>query len=312
MAEADEAERQAAEVRGFNRVYTRQIGLLDAGVHRSAFSLTEARVLYELGHRLHLTASALARELRLDPGYLSRLLKKLRGRGYVQRHVAGDDARQAILGLTEAGRTALGSLEAQASREIAVLLGALAPEQRAELLWAMARIRALLDPDAEPVPYLLRPPQPGDLGWVIHRHGALYAEEYGWDDRFEVMVAEIGVAFFKGFDPLRERCWIAERQGAVVGSAFIARASETVAKLRLLYVEPSARGLGIGARLVDECIRFARRRGYVEVTLWTNSILVAARRIYESRGFRLVEETPHRSFGKDLVGQTWVLTLREG
>jgi DNA-binding MarR family transcriptional regulator/N-acetylglutamate synthase-like GNAT family acetyltransferase len=303
------AERIAA-VRRFSRFYTRRIGVLREGLHDSPFSLTEARVLYELAHRDGLTASQLAKELALDPGYLSRILRGFARRGLLQRTASDADGRQSLLALTKAGRSAFAPLDAASREEIGAMLAALSGPQQRRLVAAMLTIEGLLDADAGVrEPYLLRSHQPGDIGWVTHRQGVLYAEEYGWDERFEALVAEIGAKFINEFDPARERCWIAERHGEIVGSVFLVKQSARVAKLRLLYVEPAARGLGIGRRLVDECIRFARQKGYRKLVLWTNDILVSARRIYQAAGFKLVAEERHRSFGHDLVGQNWELEL---
>lgn len=298
-------------VRVFNRFYTRQIGLLDEGLLKSAFSLTEARVLYELANRQGLVASDLVRDLGLDPGYVSRLLKKFEERGLVEREAIEADARRSSVALTRAGREAFAPLNQDSHDQVRALLDRLAPADQERLVKAMRTVQNLLDDGPEPrVPsYILRPMQVGDIGWVTRRQGMLYAQEYGWDETFEALVAEILVEFVRKFDPKWERSWIAEREGEVVGSVFVVRKSPEVAKLRLLYVEPSARGLGIGARLVDECIAFARAKGYKTLTLWTNDILGAARRIYQSVGFRLVDEEKHHSFGKDLVGQTWDLDL---
>jgi DNA-binding MarR family transcriptional regulator/N-acetylglutamate synthase-like GNAT family acetyltransferase len=301
---------QIADVRAFTRFYTRQIGLLEERLHKSAFSLTEARVLYELAHRNGLTATDLGRDLGLDAGYLSRLLKKFEGRGLVTRAPSATDARQSVLSITEAGRKAFEPLD-QASREdVAGLLGRLSAEHREAVVAAMQKLRRLLGQSREPAtPYILRPLQVGDIGWIVHRQGVLYAREYGWDESYEALAAEILAGFVKSFDPEYENAWIAEREGEVVGSVFLMRKSAEVAKLRLLYVEPSARGLGIGRRLVDECIGFARARGYKTLTLWTNDVLVSARRIYQAAGFQLTAEERHHSFGRDLVGQTWDLAL---
>ncbi|GLS37053.1 GNAT family N-acetyltransferase [Mesorhizobium tianshanense] len=297
-------------VRAFNRFYTRQIGLLDEGWLKSAFSLTEARVLYELAHRDGLTATDLARDLGLDPGYLSRLLKKFEERGLVERTATEADARRSSITMTPAGRTAFAPLNQGSHDQVAALLDRLPALDQDRLVKAMLTVQRLLDETAEPeVPYMLRPLQVGDIGWITHRQGLLYALEYGWDETYEALVAEILGAFVKSFDPKWERSWIAEREGEVVGSVFVVRKSDAVAKLRLLYVEPSARGLGIGKRLVDECVSFARARGYKTLTLWTNDILVSARRIYEASGFKLADEERHHAFGKDLVGQNWNLEL---
>jgi DNA-binding MarR family transcriptional regulator/GNAT superfamily N-acetyltransferase len=276
----------------------------------SPFSLTEARLLYELAHRDGLTAAQLARELGLDPGYLSRVLGDFAKRGLIERLPSPSDGRQSLLALTEAGRIAFAPLDARSRDEIGALLDGMAPPVRRRLIAAMVEIeRVLGGPPPVREPYLLRPHQPGDIGWVTHRHGVLYAEEYGWDESFEALVAEIAAKFVTEFDTRRERCWIAERDGAIVGSVFLVKQSDDVAKLRLLLVEPAARGLGIGKRLVEECIRFARQVGYRKITLWTNDILVAARRIYQGAGFVLVAEERHHSFGHDLVGQNWELGL---
>jgi len=297
-------------VRRFNRFYTRQIGLLEEGLLDSPFSLTEARVIYELAHQEGVTASALSGQLGVDPGYLSRILRGFNRRGLVEKVPSSSDARQSRLHLTEAGQAAFAALNASSKNEVGTMLGKLPVEAQNRLTAAMQVIERILGGPAERAQaYLLRPPQPGDMGWVIHRHGTLYAQEYGWDERFEALVASIAAEFVQHHDPSRERCWIAEMDGEIVGSVFLVKKSETVAKLRLLLVEPKARGLGIGRRLVEECIRFARQAGYQTLTLWTNSVLTAARQIYASAGFRLVESEPQPNFGKDLVGETWELAL---
>jgi len=299
-------------VRHFNRFYTRRIGVLREGLLQSPFSLAQARVLYELAHRENPAAGALARDLGLDAGYLSRILKGFEKRGLVRRSRSESDGRQSMLSLTAKGRRVFAALDAQSSEEVRGMAGKLAPADRGQLAGAMQTIERLLGGDtagAASVPYVLRPHQPGDMGWVAHRHGVLYAQEYGWDESFEALVAEIAAKFIRKFDPQRERCWMAERAGEVVGSVFLVRRSKSVAQLRLLLVEPGARGLGIGRRMVEECIRFARQRGYRKIVLWTNDVLTAARNIYERAGFRLVEESRHHSFGRDLVGQNWELDL---
>jgi DNA-binding MarR family transcriptional regulator/GNAT superfamily N-acetyltransferase len=300
------------DVRRFNRFYTRQIGLLQEGLLQTAFTLSEARLIYELAHHEQTTATHLGEELGLDAGYLSRIVRRFANRGLVVREPSSADRRQVQLSLTEAGQAAFAELNAASRSEIEALLGALSTADRDRLVDAMQTIEGLLGAQPEHrVPYILRPQQSGDMGWVVHRHGVLYNREYGWDEQFEALVAEIVAHFIRDYDGKRERCWIAERNGENVGSVFLVKHPERdgVAKLRLLLVEPKARGLGIGKRLVQECSRFARQAGYHTITLWTNSVLHAARRIYEAEGYRLVQEEPHRSFGYDLVGQTWELAL---
>jgi DNA-binding MarR family transcriptional regulator/N-acetylglutamate synthase-like GNAT family acetyltransferase len=297
---------RVAAVRRFNRFYTRRIGALQEGFLKTPFSLAESRVLYELAHREAATASALARDLDLDPGYLSRILKGFETRGLIKRAASAEDARQSLLALTQLGRAAFAPLDRRSQDEIGAMLATLPAPAQKRLVADMAEIETLLgERPASAAPYILRPHRPGDMGWIVHRHGALYAEEYGWDESFEALVAEIVAGFLRAFDARRERCWIAEREGEILGSVMVVRQSDEVAKLRLLLVEPKARGLGLGRRLVEECIRFARLCGYKRMTLWTNDVLHAARRIYEQAGFRLGAEEPHHSFGKDLVGQTW-------
>lgn len=297
-------------VRRFNRFYTRQIGVLDEGLLDSPFSLTEVRVLYELAHRDGPTAAALVRELGLDAGYVSRILRRFRKERLVTVRPSDADRRLLLLQLTAKGRRMLATLEDRSNAEVAATLARLGDGGQRELLRAMEAIERLLGARADSgVPFILRPPEPGDYGWIVHRHGRLYAREHGYDEQFEGLVAAIVAEFVKTQDPARERCWIAERGGEIAGSVFLVRKTDAVAKLRLLLVEPSARGLGIGRRLVDECIRFARARRYDTITLWTQSDLLAARTLYERAGFRLVAEAPHRSFGRDLVGETWELAL---
>jgi len=306
----DDFDRRVGEVRRFNRFWTRQIGVLREGYLESPFSLTEVRVFYELAHREETTAGELGEELGLDAGYLSRILSGFQKHGLIRKRPSEADGRRRLLRLTERGRGAFAPLEARSRSEIGAMLGGISIAGQERLVEAMRAIERLLSFRPDPViPYLLRPPQPGDMGWVVHRHGVLYAREYGWDERFEALVAGIVAKFIQEYEPRVERCWIAERDGEVVGCVFLVRESEEVAKLRLLLVEPEARGLGIGSRLVEECIRFARQAGYLKITLWTNDVLNSARRIYEAMGFQLVHEKPHRSFGHDLVGQTWELML---
>ncbi len=309
MAESDFDQRVAA-VRRFNRFYTRQIGLLQESYLKSQFSLSQVRVLYELAHHERPTATELGRELGLDPGYLSRILRLFERRGFLKRTPSKADGRQSHLFLTARGQAAFAPLNARSREEIGSMLRALRARDQIRLVDSMHAIEGVLGAQPEKkVPYLLRPHRPGDMGWVVSRHGALYAQEYGWDETFEALVAGIVKKFIEHYDPRKERCWIAEKDGEPVGSVFVVKQSATVAKLRLMLVEPKARGLGIGARLVDECVRFAGQTGYGKITLWTNSVLRAARRIYKEAGFRLVRQERHRSFGHDLVGETWDLKL---
>jgi len=299
-------------IRGFNRFYTRQLGLLNDGYQGSRFTLTEVRVLYELASRDGCTATEIAQELCLDLGYLSRLLGKFERLRFLIRKRSAVDARQYILRLSKAGQAAFAPLDRAARAQVAAMIAELGTEHRRQLLTSMQGIQRLIQPPpirTEAGSYTLRPFRIGDLGWIAHRQGILYAEEYGWDGSYEALVAEILAGFVKSFDPANENGWIAERAGLVVGSVFLVRASDRLAKLRLLYVEPSARGLGLGRRLVHECVAFARAKGYRTLTLWTNDVLVSARRIYETAGFTLTKEERHHSFGKDLVGQTWDLAL---
>jgi DNA-binding MarR family transcriptional regulator/N-acetylglutamate synthase-like GNAT family acetyltransferase len=301
---------QVATVRRFNRFYTKQIGVLTDGFLDSPFSLAEARVIYELAQHETATATELISELGLDPGYLSRIVRGFKKHDLVDTQPSPQDGRQRLLSLTDAGQEAFAKLNGRSARDIEAMLNELTAEDQGRLVIAMNTIEELLGSQPEhKVPYILRPPQPGDMGWVVHRHGLLYAQEYGWDETFEGLVAQVVAEFIQQFQPKRERCWIAEMNGEVVGSVFLVQKSESIAKLRLLLVEPKARGLGIGKRLVDECIRYARQLGYQTLTLWTNSNLLAARHIYEQTGFQLVHEEPHHSFGRDLVGDTWELEL---
>jgi DNA-binding MarR family transcriptional regulator/GNAT superfamily N-acetyltransferase len=303
------AHERVEQVRRFNRFYTRHIGLLNEGLLDIEYSLTEVRVLYELAHRGPLTAAALGQDLGLDSGYLSRILKKFDGRDLLQRTRSEDDRRQVFLSLTDAGREAFEPLDRASADQIGAMLSKLSSAEQERLVQAMTVVKRLIGGSVPEAPYILRPHRVGDMGWIAHRQGLLYAQEYGWDETFEALVAEIAAAFVKNFDRERERCWIAERDGEIVGSVFLVRHSDEVAKLRLLYVEPSMRGLGLGRRLVDECIAFAKAKGYRTLTLWTNEVLVAACGIYQAAGFRLVKEEAHHSFGQDLVGQTWNIDL---
>jgi DNA-binding MarR family transcriptional regulator/GNAT superfamily N-acetyltransferase len=297
-------------VRCFNRFYTRQIGVLNEHLLKSPFSLAEGRIIYELAQREKATATELRGELGLDAGYLSRLLADFKRRGLIARKPSEADGRQNLIRLTEKGQKAFAQLNAQSHNQIEAMLGRLSQSDQKSLIEAMRTIEELLGARPEQkAPYIIRPHQPGDMGWVAHRHGILYNQEYGWDEQFEALVSEIAARFIRNYDPKRERCWIAERDGEIVGSVFLVKKSKTVAQLRLLLVEPSARGMGIGKRLVDECVRFARRTGYKKIILWTQSVLGAARHIYQEAGFQLVHEGPHHSFGHDLVEQTWELKL---
>jgi len=303
-------DRRVAAVRRFNRFYTQKIGVLQEALLHSPFSLAEARVLYELAHRDGATATWLAEELGLDPGYLSRMLRSFQRDRLIVRTPSPQDGRQTLISLTAAGRDAFAPLDAGSHAEIGALLGRLPEADQNRVVAAMRTVASLLGGEPEPrAAVILRPHRVGDMGWVAHRHGVLYAEEYGFNERFEALVAEIVAKFIENFDPARERCWIAEQDGAAVGSIFLVKESDSVAKLRLFLIEPKARGLGLGRHLVGECLRFARAAGYREVTLWTQSILTAARRIYEQAGFRLVAEEPHDGYGYELIGENWTLQL---
>lgn len=309
MANAGLGQRIVA-VRRFNRFYTQKIGVLEDGLLHSPFSLAQARVLFELAHRGQPTASALCRDLGLDAGYLSRILSGFRRRGLLARETSDVDGRVQHLALTPKGQAAFAPLNRSSQEEVGALLRPLGEAAQRRLVKAMGTIEALLGAPAASRPaYLLRPHRAGDMGWVVQRHGALYAQEYGWDEQFEAFVAEIAAQFLRTFDAQHERCWIAELDGENVGSVFVVRHSKTVAKLRMMIVDPRARGLGIGKRLVAESIGFARQAGYRKLVLWTNSVLVAARHIYAQAGFRRVHAEPHHSFGHDLIGETWELKL---
>ena len=302
---------QVAAFRHFNRFYTRQIGVLDRGFLHSDFSLTEVRVLYELAHRGTTTAGELGAMLGIDAGYLSRMLRAFRRRGLVTQRTSARDRRARDLALTARGRAEFARLDALQRADVQRVLDPLGAEARRSVLEQLAAVERVLGTTPPPNEIRLRRHRPGDMGWITHRQAVLYFEEYGWNEQYEALIARIMADFIDRHDPDRERCWVAERAGEIVGSVFCVRKSSTIAKLRLLYVEPSARGTGLGTRLVRECIRFARSVGYRTLTLWTNNVLVAARRIYEREGFALVAEDKHRSFGKSLVGQTWKLDLRQ-
>ncbi len=298
------------EVRRFNRFYTKQIGVLHDGLLKSPFSLSEVRVLYEVAHREKPTARDLGKELGLDAGYLSRVLGSFERRGLVRRERSAVDGRQSLLSLTLKGRKVFSPLDARSDEEVAAMLARVPPGRQKELISAMHTIEDILEAPgrktADNAPYVLRAHQPGDIGWVVHRHGTLYAQEYGYDERFEALVAGIVSEFIQKFDPKSERCWIAERDGQIVGTVFLVRKSKTVCKLRLLLVEPSARGLGLGKRLVAECLRFGRQAGYRKMMLWTQSELGAARHLYKQAGFQLVHRQAHKNWGRaNLVSETW-------
>ena len=309
---------QVAALRAFNRFFTRRIGVLDERLYGTPFTLPQTRVLWELAHHEGVTATELAQLLDLDTGYLSRLLAALKARKLVRAQRSPADARQSILSLTASGRRAFEPMNAHSQAQIAALLSPLDEPSRRRLLQAAGTIESLLGArrDEQP-PYLLRPPRPGDMGWVIGRHGAIYAQEYGWDITFEGLVAQIVGHYIERFDAKREACWIAERNGMNVGCVFLVQARDDktgkpeggVAQLRLLIVEPDTRGLGIGARLVAECERFARGANYKRIKLWTQSSLTAARAIYAKAGYQLVSSEPHHSFGADLIGEMWEMTL---
>ena len=299
-----------AVVRAFTRFYTQVLDLLEEGLLDTPYSVTEARIIFELAQQDQTDLAQLRQDMNIDAGYLSRITTRFESDGLITRERSTEDGRRQVLRLTEQGRGVFAVLNRRSSEQVAGLLERLDDGDQARLVAAMDEIRAILGA-AEPRPrtVVLRAPRPGDYGWVISRHGAIYAEEFGWNQEFEALVARIVADFAQGHDPKREAAWIAEVDGGPVGCVFCATKDDTTAQLRILLVEPSARGLGIGARLVDECLRFARQAGYTSITLWTNDVLVSARRIYEAAGFELVEEEPHHSFGHDLVGQYWARDL---
>ncbi len=297
-------------VRRFSRFYTRRIGVLEETLLHSPFTLPEGRLVYEIANRDRPTAQELCRDLGLDPGYVSRLLQALEKRGCVARKRSTADKRQTELTLTAKGQRLWAAMNERSRQDIADLLAELPIARQDRLVKALETVESLLDePPEKRVPFTLRPHQPGDLGWIIRRQTQLYATEYGWDGTFEAMLAEISAKFIRKFDPKSDNCWIAERNGEIAGSVFLVRAGKTTGQLRMLYVEPSARGLGIGQSLVAACIADARAKGYKKLMLWTNDILVSARKIYIAAGFRLIREEKHDSFGKKLVGQFWSLDL---
>ena len=301
-----------AELRSFNRFYTGQLGMLAPRFLATPHTLAEARVLFELAQADQLEVAALRKRMRIDAGHLSRLLSRLEQRGLVARERSATDGRRQLARLTTQGEKDFAVLDRRSADDIAARLAGLDAAQRSRLVAALAEVRRLLQPAEPERAVSLRPPQAGDLGWIVQRHGELYSQEYGWSAEFEVLVARIVADYAEQHDPEREAAWIAEVDGAPGGCVLCVRHDDAVAKLRLLLVEPRARGLGLGERLVGACIAFARGAGYRELTLWTNDTLVHARRIYERAGFELVDEAPHHSFGHDLVGQTWTLPLQRG
>lgn len=301
-----------AAFRSFNRFYTRFLGLLNEELIKSGFSLTEARVIFELATRPERGAVEIANELGLDPGYLSRILRKLEDARLLDRATSSNDARLSVLGLTRRGKSAYADLNSRSSAQAAEILERLTPAQRAGLIRSMHQVEGVLNPKPSgAAAFVLRGHRPGDMGWVVQRQAMLYAQEYGWNEQYEVLASRIVADFIEHFDRVRERCWVAERLGEPLGCIFLVRHPERegVAKLRLLHVERAARGMGLGRALVAECVSFARSAGYQTVTLWTQSILHAAHKLYQDAGFRMILEQPHHSFGKDLVGQTWELDL---
>lgn len=296
-------------VRSFNRFYTDVLGILREGLVHTPYSLTEARLLWEIAQCGTAEVGQLRKSMNIDAGYLSRILNRFEGDGLVTRERSPEDGRRIVISLTKAGQEAFDLVNGRSGRQIAELLGTLTEEQQRKLLHAMQTIRNILEQTTPPEAYILRPLRPGDLGWVVHRHGVVYSQEYGFDQTFEALVAKIAGEFILQHDPDREQAWIAEVDGRPAGSIFCAKKDDDTAQLRLLLVEPSARGLGIGSRLVEECVRFARRAGYQSIMLWTNNLLVDARRVYERAGFQLVREEPRRSFGRDMIEQYWLQAL---
>jgi DNA-binding MarR family transcriptional regulator len=308
-ARASSPDPRIAAVRRFNRFYTQRIGVLREGWGKSQFSLTQSRVLYEIQARDRPTATEIARELGLDAGYLSRILRGFETRGLIARETSEHDGRQSLLSLTASGRKAYAPIEQHTNDEVGALVAALSESGQAQLIDAMQTIETLMAPEQTGEPYILRPPRPGDYGWVAARHGVIYATEYGWDEQIEALCAEIVAAYVRNHDPKKECCWIAERNGVNIGCVFLVKEDGETARLRLLLVDPSARGLGIGTRLVEECLRFSRRAGYKRITLWTHRVLEGARKIYITAGFKLTREWIHDDFGKTLLAETWDLDL---
>lgn len=306
MAKGGELAAQAARVRAFNRFYTPRIGILRRDYLGAPYTLAEVRILYEVAHRNRPTATEIGRDLGIDAGYLSRILRRFEGQGLIEKQRDGRDGRQSHLVMTRAGRAVMRPLEARSQAQAEAWLSDMGPARRRQVVDAME----VIERGAESAQtYELRPHRIGDMGWVIQRHGEIYADEFGWNASFEAMVADIAARFIRDFDPAAERSWIAERDGQRIGCVFVVRKSARVAKLRMLLVDPSARGLGLGARLVDECIAFARQKGYRRLTLWTNDVLTAARALYVARGFALVSSEPHNEFGPPMRGEEWTLDL---
>lgn len=306
MARLDQA---IESVRRFNRFHTKIVGVLNEGLLSSEFPLVQVRVLYELAHGTDLAAADLVDRLQVDPGYLSRMISALEKHGLIKKSPDDNNAKRILLNMTDAGTRLYGKLDAASAEEVRSLIEPLSQIERRQLVGAMQRIERLLGGREVERSFVLRDPEPGDLGWVIHRQSAYYADEFGWDWSFEGLVSGIVAEYVRNHDPGCERCWIAEMEGNIVGCVFVVRQDQQTAKLRMLYVDAEARGMGLGRKLVDECIRFARRKKYKRLDLWTNSILTSARRIYEAAGFELIEEEPHGMFGQNLVGQTWSLEL---
>jgi DNA-binding MarR family transcriptional regulator/GNAT superfamily N-acetyltransferase len=296
-------------VREFNRFYTNVLGLLREGLLDTPYSLTEARVIFELARQDTAEVAALRRSLDIDAGYMSRILARFAADGLITRERVRSDGRRQVIGLTGTGREAFRMLDRSASDQVRAMLAALTEDGQQRLTSAMAAIRESIEGSARPAAFVLRPPRPGDLGWVVHRNGALYAQEYGWDSSYEALVARVVADYAARADPAREAAWIAELDGEPAGCVFCMRKTDTTAQLRLLLAEPRARGMGLGGHLVAECVSFARRAGYAEIVLWTNDVLTAARRIYQRAGFRLTASAAHHSFGHDLVGEDWLLPL---
>jgi DNA-binding MarR family transcriptional regulator/GNAT superfamily N-acetyltransferase len=304
-------EQRVGAVRRFSRFYTRRIGLLQDGLLETPFSLTQARVLYELAHKRDCTATDIVGALGLDHGYLSRILRNFEERGLISRKRAKEDGRQMVLALTAKGQLAFGALDKRSQNDVGAMLQGLSESEQQRVVTAMDTIETLIErePQAASRSYTLRPHRPGDMGWIVQKHGELYAKEYGWDSTIEAITADIVSAFLKNYDPKRERCWIAEIDGEPAGSVFLVRDSDEVARIRLLIVDPKARGLGIGRDLAERSIAFAREAGYRKITLWTHAVLTAARAIYERAGFKRTRQWVHEDFGKPLESETWELEL---